>query len=152
MKKTAEQFVEIPMVGATGAEDTIWYRTGDLARADSNNCLYYLGRVDNQVQVRGHRVELLEVDHVLRDASGTDWAIAVPWPGDEQLVEAIYAFISRDSAADRQHVLDHCRRELPEYAIPREVFRIEEFPLNANGKIDRRALQTLVGELRHGAN
>ena len=133
---TQEQFVEIP-----GQGDRTWYRTGDLVRRDESGCFYYLGRGDTQVQVRGHRVELQEVDHVLREASGTDWAVSVAWPPGGQQVDAIYAFLGDEDGLDPQEILRRCQRALPDYAVPRDVYVVDKLPRNANGKIDRPALQ-----------
>jgi len=135
--KTREQFITL------GEEGETWYRTGDLVLEDEDGCLQYLGRLDNQVQVRGHRVELQEVDHVLREASKNDLSVAVAWPVDGGHAEAIYAFIC-GSESDGDGIIDFCKRRLPEYMVPRRIFMIEEMPLNVNGKIDRGALAKLV--------
>ena len=143
--KTREQFVTLP-----GQGEKTWYRTGDLARQADDGRFHYLGRLDSQVQVRGHRVELLEVDHVLRQASGTDAAVSLAWPVRSHRVDAIYAFVSTDERVDTQHILGHCRRALPEYATPRDVFPVEQIPVNANGKIDRSTLEQHLEEILNG--
>jgi amino acid adenylation domain-containing protein len=142
--KTREQFVKLQ-----GSEKT-WYRTGDLVMEGVNGCLQYLGRIDNQVQVCGHRVELQEVDHALRTASKTDLAISVAWPIDSGHADAIYGFICRQSDLNTQSVIDYCKKVMPDYMVPRRLFVIDEMPLNVNGKIDRPALARRVGELLSG--
>jgi acyl-coenzyme A synthetase/AMP-(fatty) acid ligase len=144
-EKSAEQFVRI----AGTPPKSVWYRTGDLVRQDERGCLYYLGRIDNQVQVRGYRVELQEVDHVLREAACSDLAVAVAWPPDSGHADTLYAFVC-GGQRERQHVVAHCRKVLPEYMVPQDVFFIPEMPLNANGKIDRPALTRRLGELLNG--
>lgn len=144
-EKSAEQFVRI----SGTPPDSVWYRTGDLVRQDQQGCLYYLGRIDNQVQVRGYRVELQEVDHVLREAAGSDLAVAVAWPPDSGHADTLYAFVC-GGQRERHYVVAHCKKLLPEYMVPQDVFFIPEMPLNANGKIDRPALTRRLGELLNG--
>ena len=74
-EKTAKSFVRLKHTG-----EQIWYRTGDLVRQDERGCLFYLGRRDFQVKVNGYRVELQEIDLVLREAAHTELAVAIPWP------------------------------------------------------------------------
>jgi amino acid adenylation domain-containing protein len=74
-EKTAKSFVRLKHTG-----DQVWYRTGDLVRQDERGCLFYLGRRDFQVKVNGYRVELQEIDLVLREAARTELAVAIPWP------------------------------------------------------------------------
>ena len=142
--KTREQFVTL------SGSDRTWYRTGDLVLEDANGCLQYLGRIDNQVQVCGHRVELQEVDHALRAASKTDMAVSVAWPIDSGRADAIYGFVCEQCNFDTQSVIEHCRKVMPDYMVPRRLFVIDEMPLNVNGKIDRSALAKRVGELLNG--
>lgn len=145
-EKTREQFITLKEGGET------WYRTGDLVLEDEERCLHYLGRLDSQVQVQGHRVELEEVDHVLREASKTDMSIAVAWPVDCGHADAIYGFICGGADFDVQRVMNFCKTLVPEYMVPRQIFMIEQMPLNVNGKIDRAALTKLAGELLNGHN
>ena len=133
--KTRERFVQLP-----GCDGTTWYRTGDLVKQDAEGCIHYLGRIDHQVKVRGYRIELQEIEAVLRRVCGTEQVVAVGWPVRNGLAEGIIAFVSRNEAVDENVVLAECRESLPEYMIPRRIYLRSEFPLNANGKIDRQAL------------
>ena len=128
-------------------DDRIWYRTGDLVREDEPGCLFYLGRVDNQVQVRGHRVELQEIDYALRKAADTNLAMSVAWPAGASIVEWVYGFVCGVDEIDVVAVRNHCVASLPDYMVPRKIFSIEELPLNANGKIDRKQLGLVLEEL-----
>lgn len=141
-EKTRDRFVRI-----TGGAET-WYKTGDLASEDSDCCLHYVGRTDNQVQVCGHRVELQEIDHTLRVAAQTDMAVSVAWPIDSGHADAVYGFICGEGP-DLEQISAECRKVMPEYMVPRKIFLIDEMPLNVNGKIDRNALARRVGELLH---
>ncbi|MCG3137375.1 MAG: Tyrocidine synthase 3 [Phycisphaerae bacterium] len=140
-EKTREQYIRLhnnPL--------RVWYRTGDLVRQDEQGCIYYLGRIDQQVQVLGHRVELQEVDHALRELSGTELAVAIPWPVHTGQAEALYGVLAQARVLDDAAILAQLRQRLPDYMIPKKLFRVESLPLNANGKIDRNALNKQVAE------
>ena len=121
--------------------DTRWYRTGDSVRKDADGCLHYLGRLDDQVKVRGFRVSLQEIEHVVREVSGASTAVAVAWPITYGSAEGIVAFVHEDCGMETDDLLLKCKDRLPEYMIPRRVCYVPSFPLNSNGKIDRRELQ-----------
>jgi acyl-CoA synthetase (AMP-forming)/AMP-acid ligase II len=136
----ADRFVHVP--GSTER----WYRTGDLVREDGNRCLHYVGRIDNQVKVRGFRVELQEIDHALRRAAGTEDAIALAWPIRNGSADGIIAFVAGQSV-ETSRIMAECRASLPAYMVPSAIHLIDRLPLNSNGKIDRKALaQRLAGE------
>lgn len=124
--------------------DGVWYRTGDLAREDSEGCLHFVGRIDEQVKVRGFRVELQEIDHVVRMAAGVDQAAAVAWPVRNGSADGVVAFIAGTPAASNEEILAACRARLPDYMVPTKIRPVPDLPLNANGKTDRRALATLL--------
>ncbi|MGK5093074.1 amino acid adenylation domain-containing protein [Deltaproteobacteria bacterium TL4] len=126
-------------------KDALWYRTGDLVKQGADGCLYYLGRLDDQVQIRGHRVELQEVDHVLRNLTGCDLIASVP-KKSEGSVEALVAFIGEKTAADERTLIQQCKQRLPEYMVPQRIYFIHEMPLNVNGKIDRSQLMKILEE------
>jgi acyl-coenzyme A synthetase/AMP-(fatty) acid ligase len=134
--RTRERFLKISGMGGS-----IWYRTGDLVRQDPDSkCFYYLGRLDDQVQICGFRVELQEVDAALRRAAGTDIALSVAWPLHGGRADAIYGFVSAAESHDATSILEDCAKTLPTYMIPKEIFLIAEIPRNSNGKLDRGAL------------
>jgi len=136
--KTEEQFIRL-----TGGEDR-WYRTGDLVKQDESGCLHYLGRIDHQVKIRGHRVELQEVEAVLRRACGTGAVVSVAWPVKNGSAEAVVAFASRSQGLDGERALAYCQEVLPDYMVPRKLYLLDEMPLNANGKVDRTRLIKLL--------
>jgi acyl-CoA synthetase (AMP-forming)/AMP-acid ligase II len=137
--RTQEQFVRLPDAG-----ENLWYRTGDMVRQGADGCLYYLGRMDHQVKVRGYRVELQEIEAVLRKACGTEQVVAIAWPVENGSADGIVAFVSGAGDLDQDRVLDHCGRVLPGYMVPRKLYFCDEFPLNANGKIDRARLVCIL--------
>ncbi len=133
-EKTAAAFVRPP-----GSED-LHYRTGDRVRAPrSGEPMVYLGRMDHQIKIHGHRVELGEVEAVLREESGIDAAIAVGWPRTVSGASGIVAFLESDDI-DVREIRRRMADRLPEYMVPRQIRLISRMPLNANGKYDRPAL------------
>ncbi|BCL17053.1 beta-ketoacyl synthase N-terminal-like domain-containing protein [Micromonospora sagamiensis] len=111
------------------------YRTGDLGERLPGGELVCLGRLDRQVKVRGHRVELTEVEAHLADCPGVAAVRAIARDG-ELLAYATPAGGSLDPAALRAALA----RRLPEYALPRAVVVVDAFPLTVTGKVDERAL------------
>ena len=139
-ERTAAQFIRI-----LSEDDRAWYRTGDLARQDERGCLYYLGRTDQQVKVNGYRVELQEIDLVLREAAGTELAVAVPLTVSNATVNGIVAVLcGTDSSVDAK-VFELCMQRLPRYMVPTAIYHFDKLPLNANGKIDRRQIAQQLG-------
>ena len=125
-------------------EQRIYYRTGDrVRRAGPGRPLVYLGRLDNQIKVLGHRVELGEVEAVIRETSGVAGVVAVGWPRTGSGADAIEVFLETNQL-DMQELLDKLKTRLPAYMLPRSIHLMKRFPLNASGKYDRRALQAML--------
>lgn len=139
-ERTAAAFVVPP------GEQRTFYRTGDLVRRPHpGEPLRFLGRLDTQIKVRGHRVELGEIEAALRREAGLDVAVALGWPTTASGgAEAVVAFID-DASVDVSALLERVAQRLPSYMVPRSVHVVERFPLNANGKIDRNALRDTLG-------
>ena len=133
--RTAQSFVKLPFDAAT-----LWYKTGDLVRQDSKGCMYYMGRKDQQIKIRGYRVELQEIDYVLKQAAKTEEAVSVAWPVTNGSAEGIIAFVGAAEKVGEAHILSRCRQTLPDYMVPRKIHFVSAMPLNANGKINRRKL------------
>jgi amino acid adenylation domain-containing protein len=132
---TARAFVVSNAVGA--------YLTGDRVMEPAPGAaLEYLGRLDSQIKVLGHRVELGEVEAVIREETGAD-AIAVGWPRTETGAAGIVAFVA-DETLDTVGLRRALMARLPNYMVPRELRPVAELPLNANGKRDRNALIDLL--------
>jgi amino acid adenylation domain-containing protein len=133
---TAERFVPDPF--AAGGEARM-YDTGDLARWLPDGTLEFLGRVDEQVKLRGYRVEPAEVETALRAHRAVREAIAVvqrPEAGEPRLV----AYCTLMAAADPEQLSAHLAEWLPEYMMPSSIVVLEELPRTPSGKIDRLAL------------
>jgi len=140
-EKTAKSFVKLPHTG-----DKIWYRTGDLVRMDDRGCAYYLGRRDFQVKISGYRVELQEIDLVLREASKTELAVAIPWPLNEGSASGIVGVVSGSDPARDAEIIKACQSRLPRYMVPTRLYHFDQLPLNVNGKIDRGKITKMLGE------
>jgi acyl-coenzyme A synthetase/AMP-(fatty) acid ligase len=93
--------------------------------------------MDHQVKIRGFRVELQEVDHVLRMASGAEQVASVAWPVREGIAEGIVGFIFGAAIVEVDRVIAHCRKSLPDYMVPRQIYMLDDVPLNVNGKLNR---------------
>jgi amino acid adenylation domain-containing protein/natural product biosynthesis luciferase-like monooxygenase protein len=132
---TAERFVPHPFATTPGAR---LYRTGDKVRWRADGALEFLGRVDFQVKVRGFRIEPGEVEAVLRQAPGVHEAVVVvreDVPGDKRLVAYVVG-----PAVDVRALRAFLQHKLPDYMVPSAFAVLEALPLNANGKVDRKAL------------
>lgn len=121
-----------------------WYKTGDVVRLLPTTDLAYLGRRDHQVKIRGVRLELAEVEWGMRRCRGVRDAVAVVAAGE---LAAFYTGDSQPSAV----LIDELGTFFPRQQIPKLCHHLNDFPLNANGKIDRRALTALAAELLQGA-
>ncbi|HOY30405.1 MAG TPA: AMP-binding protein [Bacteroidales bacterium] len=123
--------------------EDLWYRTGDRVMADKNDCLYFFGRADSELKIKGYRVNLLEIDHAVSSffKASVVATIAIPDPVDA--TNMLVTFIcSRDVEQKKNEtaVINHCKQILPHYMLPEKIFFLDEIPLNNNGKIDRPAL------------
>jgi amino acid adenylation domain-containing protein len=118
--------------------NVFYYRSGDLCFVDKDGYFLYCGRIDHQVKIDGYRVELNEIEHHVRDAFEVQNAVCVAFInqiGNTQLHLFLEKFEGDSSA-----VKTHLKTKLPDYMIPAETTILKEFPLNVNGKIDRKEL------------
>ena len=144
-ERTRAAFVDHPF--QPGAR---FYRTGDVGRYRADGVIEYLGRHDQQVKIRGHRIELGEIENRLMRHPLVDSAAVLALPdarGDLQLL-ACYVLAHEhgatvDDATARASLIEHLRPQLAAYMVPGHWQRLEQLPLNANGKVDRRALTAL---------
>ena len=145
--RTAPVFVPNPF----GAPGERLYRTGDLARRRSDGVLEYVGRIDHQVKIRGYRIELGEIEARLHEQPEVrDAAVGVQeGVNGKHLVGYLVATDEALNPSERlDRIKQRLRAELPEYMVPLHWLWLERMPLNANGKLDRKALPDLdIGQL-----
>ncbi|MGY0035026.1 non-ribosomal peptide synthetase [Pedobacter sp. NJ-S-72] len=138
------------------------YKTGDLGRALSGGIIEYLGRIDDQVKIRGYRIELGEIEYVLNQHTEVEQSVVVA-KSDEQGVKRLIAYfvpskvvaqegttlLHQDVFANNEDIISYLKIQLPEYMVP-VLIRLDELPLTANGKVDKKALPEPEGELLSG--
>jgi amino acid adenylation domain-containing protein len=137
---TAAHFVERTVAGRLER----LYRTGDRARWLADGQIAYMGRLDNQVKLRGLRIELGEIEAALREQVGVAEAAVVLWGVVDSPHQRLVAYL----ALERGYALDAMepalqagmRQRLPEYMVPAQIVEVERMPVGQNGKLDRRAL------------
>jgi acyl-coenzyme A synthetase/AMP-(fatty) acid ligase len=126
-----------------------YYRTGDRVIEHPSGVYSYLGRVDHQLKILGFRVEPAEIEGVLRQQPGVTGAVAVGFPVAQAQALGVVAFVT--GAIESPDALRRgAASVLPAYMVPSKIVRLEQFPLNANGKVDRAELLRLAaaGETR----
>ncbi|OYU04460.1 MAG: non-ribosomal peptide synthetase [Pseudomonas sp. PGPPP1] len=145
--RTAPVFVPNPF----GTPGERLYRTGDLARRRSDGVLEYVGRIDHQVKIRGYRIELGEIEARLHEQPEVrDGAVGVQeGVNGKHLVGYLVAVDEALNPSERlDRIKQRLRAELPEYMVPLHWLWLDRLPLNANGKLDRKALPDLdIGQL-----
>jgi amino acid adenylation domain-containing protein len=139
--RTADRFRPDPFADDARAR---MYRTGDLVVRHQDGHLEFLGRLDNQVKVRGHRIELEEVDRHLLDTPGITAAASITLE-DGTGGQMLGAGISRiPDGPTAEEIRDRLRRHLPAHMVPGPIFVFDRLPLTVYGKIDRRAVASLA--------
>jgi amino acid adenylation domain-containing protein len=130
---TAERFLETPLGRL--------YKTGDLARWRPDGTIAYLGRIDRQVKIRGHRIEPGEIEAAIRRQPGIEQCAVVvrPAPSGESILVGYFV-----GAAAPGPLREALRSALPAHMVPAALVRLDALPLTPNGKLDHRALPTPV--------
>jgi len=139
---SAEKFIPHPFI--PGAR---LYRTGDLARWSSNGNLEFLGRLDHQVKIRGLRIELEEIEHVLRQHSTVQDVVVTTTSADSGKIALAAYIVPRkgvELSSFQGEFRSYLASRIPEYMVPSTFTALETLPLTANGKVDRKALPAPV--------
>ncbi|HWQ62829.1 MAG TPA: amino acid adenylation domain-containing protein, partial [Methanospirillum sp.] len=131
---TSEKFLPDPFVPGERM-----YRTGDRARIRSDGMLEYIGRIDFQVKIRGYRIEPGEIESAIRTIPGINNAVVLPID-DPSIGKYLCGYYEADSPLAESELKSSMRRILPEYMIPARFVHLVSFPLNRNGKVDRKLL------------
>jgi amino acid adenylation domain-containing protein len=135
---TAQRFFPDTFSGFAGG---VLYRTGDLARMRSNGELEFIGRIDEQVKIRGHRIELAEVREPIAahpDVKQVFLMVREDHPGDKRLVA--YVTLQRPLPSAPEVLRQYVKDKLPAHMLPATFVVVDSIPLNTNGKVDRKAL------------
>ncbi|MCB1121328.1 MAG: amino acid adenylation domain-containing protein, partial [Verrucomicrobiae bacterium] len=140
--KTEEKFVPNPL---KTAGDPILYRTGDRAFLHEDGDFDYIERFDDQLKIRGHRIEPGEIRAALLSHTDCKDAYVVPFKSPREETElAAFVILRPGSQAGHPEITEHLGRKLPPYMIPAQLQFIESLPLNTSGKVDRGALQERI--------
>ncbi|MDA9762112.1 amino acid adenylation domain-containing protein [Desulfobacterales bacterium] len=135
---TKERFIPDPFVNKPTAH---LYRTGDVARFHPNRDLEFLGRADQQIQIRGFRVELGEIETVMTEHEKVNQAVAIV-RGEQPDIQQLGAYFvsTPNQNTSVVELRKYLQNKLPEYMIPQYFIELDTIPLTSNGKVDRKAL------------
>jgi aryl carrier-like protein len=133
-ESTQKKFIQL--------EGIRWYKTGDTGMFLLNGNLRYLGRKDEQLKIRGFRVEPFEVENLLHAVPGIDQAAVIAIRNPDPALAAFYTGLQLEPAEFRSR----CMAIMPDYMVPEASFFLKELPRNINGKIDRNMLAGMLNE------
>ncbi|MCP6758275.1 MAG: thioesterase domain-containing protein, partial [Fischerella sp. CENA71] len=133
-ESTSQKFIEVELFCKT---ERI-YKTGDLARWNIEGNLEYLGRIDEQIKLRGFRVELGEIESLLLQHSLVKEAVVILYKTETN--QSLIAYVTGFTNHLSIELKNHLKSRLPDYMIPAQIVVLDELPLTPNGKIDRKAL------------
>ena len=136
-EKNKESFFKLKLEG----KEYTFYRTGDLAFADEEGDFMFSGRIDSQIKIQGFRIELGEIEHFAREFALNNVA-AVAYKNTMGTMN-IHLFVE-NYTGDVNEVSKYLKTKVPEYMVPSSVSTLPYFPLNANGKTDRKELLKIV--------
>ena len=131
-----------------------WLYTGDLATVDDEGYIYIVGRAKNIIKSGGYRISPNEIEEFICSLDGVNGCVVLGLP-DDIMGEAVVAVVQPNDAAEsslREEILAQCTQHLPSYKVPRAVYFVREFPLNASNKVDRQALVAEIEEKRRQQN
>ncbi|WP_395338243.1 amino acid adenylation domain-containing protein [Ningiella sp. W23] len=134
-RKTALNFVPNPFNTNGGRI----YKTGDIVKKDAYGALVFKGRKDHQVKVRGHRIELDEIDSVLNSIDRVKQSASIVVERQDAS-KNIVSFVVKAESIEIQEVKNKLSEQLPNYMLPTQIIAIDAFPLKSNGKINREKL------------
>jgi len=122
-------------------DGTIWYNTGDIVKKLDNGELLYLGRNDFQLKIGGFRVELEEIEKLIKTNFNFNFVLALPLNKNNNTASSIIVIIQGEKEKKKEiEILQECKNNLPKYMIPKEILWIADIPLTYNGKVDRKKL------------
>ncbi len=138
--KTKEAFITVKGIKA--------YRSGDMARINSEGNVEFFGRLDNQVKLRGLRVELDEIERVLNSYEGVTRSIILVKTNATE-GDYLAAYFTASKVVDKDDLLTHMGKYLTPYMVPKVITQLDKFPLTPNGKIDKKSLPEVEIKVEH---
>lgn len=143
---TAEKFVVNSLATSKDIEKgyTRRYKTGDLVRWLPDGNLHYVGRNDSQVKIRGHRIELSEIEQALCSIDGVKQGCVIIKTNDSGQYLVGYTVLAANNTTDTTHILNQLYQQLPDYMVPDVLIHLPALPLTNNGKLDKTALPEAV--------
>ncbi|XLS29490.1 non-ribosomal peptide synthase/polyketide synthase [Flavobacteriaceae bacterium M23B6Z8] len=145
-QKTEDTFISNPFPGGPRV-----YKTGDLARWLPDGTLEYLGRKDSQIKIRGYRIELGEIESLLSELPGVRTACVLALT-DTKGTKYLTGYVVMDTSFDKTYLENELAAKLPDYMVPKVWVFLDEMPLTAHGKIDRKVLPLPDAEILSTAN
>lgn len=136
-EKSQEAFVQNPL---QNQYREVLYKTGDIVKYNENYEIMFIGRKDFQIKHNGYRIELGEIETACYQIDGVDYACIIY---DEEKKE-IVLFAKVCDSIDEKLIYSSLKRSLPKYMLPTKIVKVSEFPLNPNGKIDRKKLREML--------
>jgi|GEM_PF-1349220 len=133
---TAERFIASPFDNTQRL-----YRTGDLVRLNHQGELEFNGRIDDQVKIRGYRIELAEIETVLQQLPDIQQCIVTTWQPDNA-TKALVAYFTAEQTLNTAQLRQQLANKLADYMVPSALIQLEQLPLTANGKVNKKALPT----------
>ncbi len=144
---TDQRFVRCPF----GSRQERMYRTGDLAKWRCDGEIEYIGRVDDQIKIRGHRVELGEIEATLLGLAEVGQAHVMAINEGEETEIVAFVVAKRGSQVTAEHLRAQVGRRLSPAMVPSVIHQVPDIPMTANGKTDRARLWSVHAEMRCGA-
>ncbi|WP_281322355.1 non-ribosomal peptide synthetase [Flavobacterium aestivum] len=138
---TKDRFIADPF-----RKDYQVYRTGDIAQWQPDGSIRYMGRIDNQVKIRGNRIELGEVENAIMIYGGIQQVVATPKELNGEKVLVAYYLLEKEIAIDKAEIRAYLQGKLPDYMVPSFYVQLETLPMTSSGKVDRKALPNITGD------
>ena len=143
---TAQRFVTVPV--GPDATPTAVYRTGDLGHWSAEGLIHFDGRADRQVKIRGHRIELDDVERNARQVEGVGSCAVIPLPGPDGGYQDLCLFFVPVGTMDADTLRAVLTERLPAYLVPGRIHALDRLPVLEDRKVDRKALLALAADLR----
>jgi acyl-coenzyme A synthetase/AMP-(fatty) acid ligase len=137
LKQNKNPFVYVKINGI----DTKFYRTGDVVQKDEDGYFYFMGRTDDQVKIQGYRINLIEVENIIRKIVPDKKVVVV---SNEKLqgIKRLFVFIEQ-GVENTEEIKHELGKHLPSQLVPDEIIVVQDFPFTASGKIDKKSLEKL---------